>query len=833
MESEEQNTSSNGLDTRQIQALSLQNELLRFLIDEIPNPVIVKNYDAKFVLTNKAVAELYGASNTESMVGKDDGDYIQDQELVEFFRKNVQQIMDDGKTRTVYEDSIDVKTGERRNYQSIKRPFINKDGEKQILLLATDVTDLRKIQTDLEEQKNLFRQVIDELPSPFIVKDYEGKFVLTNKALATLYDVDDPDSMIGKDDSYYLGDLKHADDFKHNVQQIMDKGETQIVYEDSFDVKTGERRHYMSIKKPFLNPKGEKQILVIANDITEIQKAQKTLMQYEKIMSVSHDFLSYEDSEYRYQAVNDTYIHAFELDRHSIIGRTSADLFGRKFFTRVIKPRFDMAMTGKEVHYETWITFPVLGRRFVAISHHPYTSEKSSGVEGLVTKINDITERYEAQEKLRHLADHDILTGLPNRRMFSERLTEALYRGKRHNQIVAVFFIDLDRFKVINDSLGHSVGDKVLQDIAARLKQRIRITDTLARSGGDEFLLLLENFKSVSDVTSLCETLLKELTQPIIQNGHELFVSASIGVSMYPNDASNEEELIQSADAAMYEAKKLGRNNYQLSNEDLRLQASKRFSLEKNLRSALENNEFQLYYQPQIEIETQKIIGAEALLRWNHPQDGFIPPDTFIPIAEDCGVILPLGEWVINSACKQMVSWLKSGYQIETVSVNVSGNQLLQTSFTEMVKKCIVNTGLDAERLELEVTESYLMSDTKMAVKQLKELRSLGVNVAIDDFGTGYSSLRYLQQLPISKLKIDRSFVRDIPEDKGDCAIVKTIIDLAENLELSVVAEGVEEPSQEHFLLMEGCFCAQGFKYGKPVSSKDFEKILRARLNKT
>lgn len=808
------------------EALYKQNELLRYLIDEVPTPLVVKDYDGKFLLTNKALANLYKADDPDSMIGKDDGDYIDDKELAAFFRNNVRQIMDEGKTQTVLEDSIDVNSGERRSFQSTKKPFLNEHNEKQIMLIATDITDLRKIQSDLEEQKNLLRQIIDELPSPFIVKDYDGKFVLTNKALANLYNVDDPDSMIGKDDADYLKNVKQGEWFKHNVRRIMDKGEPQVVYEDSFDVKTGERRHYMSIKKPFINQRGESQILVIANDITEIKKAEKVLTQYEKIISASHDFLSYKDIQGCYQAVNDTYLNAFRLSREDVIGKSARDLFDAEFFDEILKPQFKKALEGESVNFETWLTFPALGRRFVEISYHPYSAENSTGVEGVVCKIGDITERYEAQEKLRHMADHDILTGLPNRRMFSERLSRALHRSKRHNRQVAVFFVDLDRFKVINDSLGHAIGDKVLQEISTRLSRCIRVTDTLARSGGDEFLLLLEDINKVSDVTTICEELLEELGKPILLEGHELYVTASIGVSMYPNDATNETELIQSADAAMYQAKSLGSNTYQLSDEELRVQVSERFYLEKNLRVALENEEFELFYQPQVEMQSQRIVGAEALLRWNHPQDGFISPVTFIPVAEDCGVIIPLGEWVLASACRQMAQWLRDGCKLEAISVNISGTQLLQANFTDMVTRCLSESGLDAAYLELEITESYLMSDTKMAAQQLEELRVMGVSVAIDDFGTGHSSLRYLQQLPLSRLKIDRSFVCDVPDDKGDCAIVKTIIDLAQNLGLSVIAEGVEAVAQESFLLSENCFHAQGYKYGKPVSVDAFTRQL-------
>ena len=810
-----------------------QNDLLRFLVNEVPSPLVVKDYDGKFVLTNKAVAELYGAPTPESMIGKDDGDYIPDKKLADLFRENVRQVMDEGQTRTVFEDSIDVHTGELRNFQSIKKPFLDKFNEKHILLVATDITELKNIQIALEEQKNLFRQVIDEFPNPFIVKDYDGKFVLTNKALATMYNVEDPDSMIGKDDRDYIPQLKHAESFKHNVRAIMDKNETQVVYEDSFDVKSGKRLHFMSIKKPFVNHKGEQQILIITNDITDIRLAEKTLMQYEKIMSASHDFLSYANKDYIYQAINDTYLNAFQTERDMIVGKSAKELFGDYVFNEILKPRFEEALQGKEVNFETWLVFPARGKRFVDVSYHPYFAKNSSEVKGVVVKLNDITERYKAQLELRYMADHDILTDLPNRRLFSERLTLALQRAQRYNRQVAVLFIDLDRFKVINDSLGHVTGDKVLQEIANRLQRNIRKSDILARSGGDEFLLLLEDFNDVKNVISVCKAFINELNQAIFIDEQKLFVTASIGVSLFPCDASNEKELIQSADAAMYQAKKMGRNTYQLSNETLRLQITERFNFEKDLRTALQNEEFCLYYQPQIDMTSKKVIGSEALVRWVHPEKGMISPVKFIPVAEECGAIIPLGNWVLYEACRQMQEWLQNGYQLDSISVNVSGNQLLQSNFTEMVKECLAITKLPPRFLELEITESYFMNDIEEVAAQLKILRDLEIRIAIDDFGTNYSSLHYLQQLPITKLKIDRSFVNDVPHNKGGSAIVKTIIDLAYNLEISVIAEGIEEKQQETFLLSRRCRLAQGFMYGKPVDGTAFTKLFLNDWNKS
>lgn len=329
----------------------------------------------------------------------------------------------------------------------------------------------------------------------------------------------------------------------------------------------------------------------------------------------------------------------------------------------------------------------------------------------------------------------------------------------------------------------------------------------------------------------ICDKFFQELNKPLMVNGNELFITASIGISMYPIDAVRERELIQSADTAMYQAKSLGRNNFQFSNKKLRNQVEERFHLEKNLRIALKNNEFILYFQPQVDIESQKIIGAEALLRWHHPEYGLIVPDKFIPVAEESGMIISIGQWVLYEACRQMKLWQDQGIKLDVIAVNVSGNQLLQKNFISIVQECLSITGLPAHMLELEVTESYLMNDMIEVTEKLNILRSLGISVAIDDFGTGYSSLRYLQKLPISKLKIDRSFVSDVPHDKEDCEIVKTIIGLARNMKLDVIAEGVETPEQEAFLITKGCNLAQGYIYSKPIKEDAFSKLCSGQVD--
>jgi diguanylate cyclase (GGDEF)-like protein/PAS domain S-box-containing protein len=550
---------------------------------------------------------------------------------------------------------------------------------------------------------------------------------------------------------------------------------------------------------------------------------EETLLQYEKIMSISHDCLAYIDKESRYRAVNQSYLHVFDLKNTQIIGKKLKEVLPSKHYENIVKERMKRAQNGEDVTFEAWYDFPKLGKRYVQVHYQPYRLPSTGKLDGVVLSLSDITEEFKAKEKLRYMAEYDDLTNLPNRRKFAQELTSLLEEIRNTQEKIAILFIDLDRFKLINDSLGHPAGNIVLQNIAKRLKSNIRQGDILSRAGGDEFLLLARNINQTNEVINLCRQLLALFEKPIIVESNELFISACIGVSIYPGDAADTEGLIQSADTAMAQAKKSGRSIYQFSTDQMREAMFERFFLENSLRLALENKEFLLYFQPQINMNDKTLCGAEVLLRWNHPAMGLISPAKFIPIAEESGLIINIGEWVLYQACQTMKKWQNEKCAPPVLSINVSGQQLLQENFIKQVEDILKTCKLEPSCIELEITESYLMHDTTSVTHTLKALRNLGVSVAIDDFGTSYASLKYLQTLPISRLKIDQSFVRDVPNSKGDCAIVKTIIDLAQNMEMDVIAEGVETKEQSDFLQKNDCFKAQGFLYAKPITQNDFE----------
>lgn len=430
--------------------------------------------------------------------------------------------------------------------------------------------------------------------------------------------------------------------------------------------------------------------------------------------------------------------------------------------------------------------------------------------------------------ELDHLAYHDVLTDLPNRTLFEDRLTQALILAVCHRQALGMLLLSLDQFKQVHDTLGNAIGDKLLQKVAGRLRCIALRGETVARFEGDEFALLLTQMGGTEgeDVVEVIFQINESLKLPFVIDDHELFITVSIGISLYPDDGADAPTLLKNADAALYRAREQGGNNYQFYTADMNDKAMKRLTLENSLRRALERGEFEVYYQPVLDITTRKIVGMEALLRWHHPELGLVQPAEFIPLAEDTGMIMPIGEWVLRTACTQSKSWQDAGFAPLCLAVNLSARQFQQQDLAEVVVRILQETGLNAHDLELELTESSIMKNAESAVRTLNDLKEMGVKIAIDDFGTGYSSLGYLKRLPIDTLKIDQSFVRDVTTDPDDAALVMTIITLAHNLRLKVIAEGVETEEQQRFLHLLRCDEWQGYLFSKPVPFEAFEKLL-------
>ena len=557
-------------------------------------------------------------------------------------------------------------------------------------------------------------------------------------------------------------------------------------------------------------------------DITERKQAEEKLRLAATVLEHIADGVMVLDAYGRIIATNPAftqitgYTEYEALGQHSSLTRASGgkqhdDGFYQQLWTDLADTGFwrgeiwDTRKNG-EVYLE-WLTVSAVRDHEDQVTHY-------------VCVFSDITKVKESQDKLDHLAHHDPLTALPNRLLFHDRLQHAMVRAAREHEQLAVLFIDLDRFKNVNDTLGHHVGDELLKQVAGALSGCLREGDTLARLGGDEFIVLLEDVDGAFGAGHVAGKLVNLFEQPFTVSGHELFVTASVGISLFPQDAEDVHMVVRNADVAMYQAKARGRNGYQFYSPSMSGEGLERLRLEALLRRAIDKQEIFLHYQPQVEIDTGRLVGVEALVRWQNPELGLVAPSRFIPVAEDMGFIKPLGQWVLAEACRQMVSWDKAGLAVPKIAVNLSVRQFERGSIAEHVSSVLREAGLGPGRLQLEVTESVIMHAGD-ALQLVSDLDAIGVGLAIDDFGTGYSSLAYLKQLPVQTLKIDRSFIKDISTDANDEAIAVAIIQLGKSLNLSVIAEGVENEEQAAFLLRHGCRHAQGYLYSRPVGPAD------------
>jgi diguanylate cyclase (GGDEF)-like protein/PAS domain S-box-containing protein len=453
---------------------------------------------------------------------------------------------------------------------------------------------------------------------------------------------------------------------------------------------------------------------------------------------------------------------------------------------------------------------------------------REAGAARYVALFQDLSEAKRTEARLRYLSQYDMLTGLPNRALLKDRLEQAMARAKRNGTAVGLLCVDVDNFKTVNESLGHGVGDQILQGLAERLESCLRQEDTVSRPGGDEFALVLGDVAKLDAAQAVALRVQQALAEPFMAEGHELYVSVSMGLSIYPNDTLDAETLLKNAEMAMYRAKEQGRGSYRMFTVNMNQRVNRRLEVESLLRKAIENKEFRVHYQPRVELASGRVLGAEALVRWQRPGVGLVPPAEFIPLAEETGLIVPIGEWVLLKACRQAQIWRQSGHDDLCISVNISARQLLwQHDVVMMVESSLVSSGLPSRALELEMTESVIMHNVEGAIAAMRRLKEMGVRLAMDDFGVGYSSLNYLRRFPLDALKIDRSFIRGLPGDSNDTAIVSGIISMAHDLELEVVAEGVENLEQYHFLHRKGCHEMQGHLFSPAVSAAEMGQLLK------
>ncbi len=678
----------------------------------------------------------------------------------------------------------------------------------------------------------LDRSILETAGEGIVSLDARGSLTYVNPAAAELLGAL-PKDLLGRDarDFWVQSNCyPQVDNWsKLPIQQIMD-GDIQLSSGTAAFKRSDDTQFPVEfLARPLIVSSSLKGIVLTFHDITEKLEGRRALEESEsQFRELSENSLVgvYVIQEDIFTYVNPRLAEIFGYKREEIIGKMGPlDLSSPESRTGV-KTNVEKRISGEveSIHYMirglrkdgTKIDVELFGNRSL---YH--------GTPGVIGTLLDITSRIDAEGQIQYQAYYDTLTGLPNRRLFNDRLDHALKTADRQDQKLALLCLDLDRFKQVNDSLGHETGDALLRSVCARIQNTIHDNDTLARLGGDELAIVLERIEGVEMAAAISAQVLALFEKPFDVGPHKLFIAASMGISIYPEDGETGANLVKHADAAMYTAKKQGGAAYEFYRPAMTASSAEWLELETALRRAVEQKQLRLYFQPQVDLRSGKIIGAEALVRWLHPDKGLISPIKFIPIAEATGQIVEVGDWVIKEACRHLRNWQADGLTIEQLAINLSGVQVVRGDVVDSLRQAIEETGIDPSMLELEITENSIMEYTEDVQGVLLSLRNLGVSLAIDDFGTGYSSLSYLKQLPIDKLKIDRSFVMGIPEDTSDIAIIKAVISLGNVLGLEIVAEGVEKPSQRNIILENGCHIGQGYLFSPPLPAEEFTDFVR------
>ena len=755
-----------------------------------------------------------------------------------------------------------MKNSPEQKQKSSKTPASLTGKRKELTGGVTFPESRRGLFSQIEEELRLLKTSIETISTGITIADIDGKILYTNPAEAMMhgYTVEE---LVGMNVSIFSPDNRKK---KRNSKEVSAWKEwTREVTEIRKDRTTFPvQLKSIPVKDPDGNPSC---IITIAEDITLRKQAEEALQNAhneleQKVMErtgelrESNRMLEQEllerqavenrlrllgkffantneavlitDSQARIMEVNDAFTRITGFEKEEVIGKRPTVLRSYRNSKRnhmqiwksILRnggwqgELWDRRKNGEI--YPVWLSIGPVRDDANAVSHY-------------VAIASDISAMKKTEERLEHLAHHDSLTNLPNRVLFSDRLMQAVALARRNKKMIAVMLLDLDRFKEVNDTLGHRLGDQLLVEVSRRLRYGIREADTISRLGGDEFAVILSEISDIGSAAQIAQHFIYTVSEPFEIEGHEIYITTSIGITIYPADSDDVEPLLKNADTAMYYAKSRGKNNFQFFTNEMNRRIIEKLFIESKLRHALEQKEFQLYFQPQVETKTGYIVGMEALLRWINPELGDMPPSKFIPVAEDTGLIIPIGEWIIQEACRQARAWQEEGLPMLNLSINLSARQFHKQTIIETISGLLKETGFDPHQLELEITESVIMQDVDENIETLRRLKDLGLRLSIDDFGTGYSSLNYLKRFPIDVLKIDQSFVMDITSDPENSSVVSAIIALAHSLNLKVIAEGVETAEQLDFLKERGCNEVQGYYFSKPIPGhlvKDlFEKV--------
>ena len=765
---------------------------------------------------------------TDEVIGKRDHETFhyqkEDGSLYPASECPVHRVLASGKPFRLERDVFTRKDGGVFPVTYVSSPIREGDKVVGVVTAFHDITAQVEMERALKDSEERYRKLVELSPDGILVQ-IDGKIIFANASCARILGVENSAELIGESIFEFLPPDYH-DAVRKRAKDLLESGiiappnEEKIVRSDGsvLDVEV------TAIPITYEN---ELATQVIIRDITERKKAERELEFESLLLDNAMDSVIVHDLEGRIIYANKAAYETRGYRRKELLKMLLQDIIHPSAVKDLQRHKEIVMKTGIAV-YES---------RHLAKDGTAITVEVNAKLVELddrkvvINIVRDISERKQAEEAIKQMAYYDLLTDLPNRTLFNDRLSIALAHAHRNREKLSLVFLDLDNFKAVNDTLGYVAGDQLLRLVARRLLSLVREGDTVARLGGDEFVLLLPKVNREEDAIRVAEKILEAFKEPFGVNGNKLYLTPSIGIALYPSDGEDAEALLRNADTAMYRAKEKGRNNYQLYAPAMSAAVFERLALESGMRHGLENGEFTVYYQPLIGIESGEIVGVEGLARWEHPELGLILPLEFIPLAEETGLIVPMGELILKTACKQNKVWQDAGFPPMRVAVNLSAKQFQQPDLIEMIERSLEETGLDPRHLEIEITESVAMRNAKRTIETLKGLKKMGIRIAIDDFGTGYSSLSYLKRFPIDALKIDRVFIKDVSMNSDSEAIVEMIIVLAKNLKLSVVAEGVETEEQLAFLKERGCDVAQGYLISRPSTAEEMTRLLESRFS--
>ena len=743
-------------------------------------------------------------------------------EDLEQVQQNWQQFIQSSRSCLQQEYRIKTAVGDVRWIHSLTVVVEKKDESiYQYEEFLVDITDRKNMESSLKEAEVNYRSIVEgSFMGIYIIQN--GLFSYVNVQMAELFGYTQEEMLFKA-----VREIILPEDYElveENIRKRIE-GEIKSIEYQFRGIKKDKNLIYIKVLGSKILYRGSPAVIGTLIDITELKRNDEKLRMAEKVFENTIEGVVVTDADGSIQWVNPAFTKITGYSQSEATGQNPRilkserhkDSFYREMWNDLEnKGQWQGEIWNRRKNGETypeWLTISAI-------------KDETGKTVQYVSIFNDITERIQREERIKYQAYHDALTGLPNRALFHDRLSRALTHAHRNGEMVAVMMLDLDQFKRINDTLGHPVGDSLLQEVGKRLIKYLREGDTVSRLGGDEFAVILEDVQSIENVIKVAQKILRKMETPVHINAHDLHISTSIGISLYPSDGQDVDTLLKYGDTAMYQAKQEGRNRYRFYTPEMNDKALRRLAMENELRKALEREEFLVYYQPKLDLSSGKVIGAEALVRWQHPQLGFLSPVEFIPLAEETGLIKPIGDFVLRTACLQNKRWQDKGLNKIDISVNLSAVQFQQKNLLQKVANFLAETGLDPSYLELEITESSAIQNPQVTVKTLKGFKKLGIQLSIDDFGTGYSSLGLLNQLPLDKLKIDKSFIRDITTDKDNQAIVLAIIAMSSNLGLKLVAEGVETREQMLYLKDHQCDQIQGYLISPPIPPEDFERFL-------